>query len=250
MPRGVNALDEARLQGRLWTPQMANPSLMFVARPEALEVVSGNVATAYDQSGFGRNATGSSRPAFSTRYGGAINVTTGTRLSLASRLTFSGDFTLFTVMQNNSGGIFVPFDTSSSASGSTTNLKYMWFSGWGQYWTSFVSGNVITSTAMSGVLAQAHRRSGTAGSFWENGSRTNYTANLTACEINDAAGGRQTNIATNYFLMTVIAFDRALSDFDVAKVQGWMAWDRADYGFRNTLPASHPFANRPPLIGD
>jgi Tfp pilus assembly major pilin PilA len=253
MPRGTSLVDEARLQGRLWHPRTLNPSLMFTAKAEALEIISGDVATAYDQSGFARNATaaGSARPAFTTRNGGAINVTTGKLLSLASRLTFSGDLTLFTLMEANGGDIFVPFDTSDSAPTGGVNIKYMWFSGWGQYWTNLSGTLPIVSTSMSGVLTQVIRRSSTSGSFWEKGNRTNFTANATACNINDVAGSRQTNISTNHYLMTALAFNRALSDKDVANVQGWMAWDRRDSGFvQSQLPANHPFRNRPPLIGD
>jgi hypothetical protein len=45
----------------------------------------------------------------------------------------------------------------------------------------------------------------------------------------------------------VVACNQVLNDFEVALVEGVIAWDD---GTQSRLIGTHPFANRPPLIGD
>src|SRR3954470_21254947 len=74
MPRGINIYDEARLQGRLWTPALWRGAglegLYETGDLSTIEIATGT-KTLRDKSGLGRDltqATGSKQPAYS--YGG------------------------------------------------------------------------------------------------------------------------------------------------------------------------------------
>jgi hypothetical protein len=237
----------------LWSPIVLNPLFLFEAESNKLQVEDNAVVSIYDQSQHKRNAiaaTTQARPSFSTVYGGAINFVQQNLLSFSQNLLLSGNFTLFTFMANNGGSIFVPFDTNASTPTTSNNLKYMWFNGWGQYWTSFqVSTSPIVGTTMTNQAPylQVLRRDDNILTFWENANQTNMVANATTCNILDAGGSRQTSLPTNYFLMAAGIFDKALLTSEIQKIQGWIPWKR---GLQNILPASHPYRNRPPLVGD
>uniref|UniRef100_UPI003BA6F553 hypothetical protein n=1 Tax=Roseateles sp. TaxID=1971397 RepID=UPI003BA6F553 len=58
MPRGVSLVDEARLQGRLWTPAQVLPSLWLDGADLSTLSMSGSSVTQWrDKSGNARHAT-------------------------------------------------------------------------------------------------------------------------------------------------------------------------------------------------
>jgi hypothetical protein len=67
MPRGVSPLDEARLQGRLWSPNGLRLGAWYDASDlSTITTVSGGVSDWRDKSGNGRNltATATQRPTY------------------------------------------------------------------------------------------------------------------------------------------------------------------------------------------
>jgi hypothetical protein len=57
----------------------------------------------------------------------------------------------------------------------------------------------------------------------------------------------QVTVVTDQICYEAVAFDRALGNRECQLLEGVMAWNN---GLPNALPGNHPFALRPPLIGD
>jgi hypothetical protein len=57
----------------------------------------------------------------------------------------------------------------------------------------------------------------------------------------------QVTVATDQICYEAVAFDRELGNRECQLLEGVMAWNN---GLPNALPGNHPFALRPPLIGD
>src|SRR5688500_5791938 len=67
MPRGVDSTDEARLQGRLWTPAVLRPHAWYDAQDVSTISTATGVSEWRDKSGNGRHvtqATGTAQPAY------------------------------------------------------------------------------------------------------------------------------------------------------------------------------------------
>jgi hypothetical protein len=67
MPRGINIYDEAKLQGRLWTPALVRPALWLDAADLSTISVATGVSEWRDKSGNGRHftqGTGGTQPTF------------------------------------------------------------------------------------------------------------------------------------------------------------------------------------------
>lgn len=183
-----------------------------------------------------------------------ILANTNTFIQLPSRLTLTGNATLVMLAANNGGQIFVPFDTTSSITASSSNLKFMFYDGWNGFSTSFASGsfpNLLSNASFTGNSPAffSWRRQGTVGTFSYNFNRVTRTFNNNAIEIDYPVGARQTNLssATRHYEMLVI--NQALSDSTLDILAGYLAW-KQPWNLQSSLPANHPFKNRAPLVSD
>jgi len=92
--------------------------------------------------------------------------------------------------------------------------------------------------------------SSSATNIWANGTKGTAGSGIGSLNVGDvrignnraaADSGLKGHIAEN------MLFIKTLSDLEVQKIEGYCAWK---WGLVASLPASHPFINRPPMIGD
>jgi hypothetical protein len=108
-------------------------------------------------------------------------------------------------------------------------------------------------TSIFGWQAVAVVYNGSSSFIAVNGLRTTGTISTSATSsvAPYRLGSRFTSpFAANWFngnLAALVHFNGVWTAEEVALLQGYFAWRG---GFRNLLAASHPFRNRPPLIGD
>jgi hypothetical protein len=240
MPRGTDRYDEALLQGRLWTPRGRSNLLL---RSEELATtwtvfrssISSNAVPSPD--GFPtadkirEDGGGGSHGIFQIMAPGAIAVVYSCHFAAAERT--------WCILQTNATGAYrrAWFDLANGVVGtaeagltsSILNLGRGWFrcsvaltsGAGGKEWycqpTTANSTEAYVSTANSGVYAW--------GVQVEPGTVTKGYIRTAGAASTDIAGDTNPN-----------------------KVDGVFAWQCA--GSNNGLPASHPYKNRPPLIGD
>lgn len=267
MPRGVSRYDEARLQQRLWSPDVLRPSLWLDAADiSTITTVSGGVSQWRDKSGNNWNAsqsTAANRPTYeefssnTALPSGAINTGLpaisfdGTNDFLELPTGFLNGATVFSVAMLLRGGyvgnntcIFGPTNTAG------TGFEFIYFNG--SFFRingtqAFGSGLYPTTGEFSITTIQA---SSSVTTGQNNG--TPVTPNgpgITSVGFNGVyAFGRYAG--GNYATMRMCEFIVSPESWSVARyqlMQGYLAWK---WQLQSLLAASHPFANRPPLLGD
>lgn len=262
MPRGVSRYDEARLQGRLWTPHALRPSVVLwleAGEFPTLTLDSSDRVTVWsDRLGLrtatGDAVTGTNRPAFAS--GGApypkINFSASTAqfLGLSSSISYTAADGLCmvavvefvatraqqTIFGHTSGGPQLRLDTGTSVASGLRAAQ----------------ANLITSTAtMSGVgphviSAQFQTNYCEVGI---NGRRNTNTTNPAFTQPIIAVGSRNSGAGDESMSGGIVAglvFNRRLSLAEVARVEGYAMWR---YGRQSGLVGTHPYRNSPPLIG-
>ena len=278
MPRGISRYDEAQLQQRLWTPDLLWPNLSFwidAADLSTITVVSGGVGEWRDKSGNARHAaTTVRRPALSFNVQNALSAITFTAAS-ATKL----DTPAFSIAPNRAfcsfgvvsgAGLVAPSNTypriwttlgngDASAGGSTYQQGF--FGGGPNNGTAMLiaGGTGITQPQVTGLPTNQavllSGRFGTAGQSSDTsaisafggvsstlGSQTG-TLSTSGIRIGSDIGTSSTS-AWNSWIGEII-LTTGISFAQSVVVEGYLAWK---WGI--TLAASHPFANRPPLIGD
>jgi hypothetical protein len=275
MPRGVSLVDEARLQGRLWTPAQVLPSLWLDGADLSTLSMSGSSVTQWrDKSGNARHATTTVRNPGITRVNNlnVINFTASgaTRLDTPDfNIAPNRQFCTFAVVSGGGllGGstyrrIFTAkgVNPDTLAAGSTYPQGYLGSGANAGTAMQIAGGNGIATPIVTGLdtgpqlLTGAFGTAGLAAngnSISANGGArsvlTGQTGALSTTGIrvgsdNGTAGGSAWNGWIAELIMTL-----ALSFPQVQAVEGYLAWK---WGLVANLPAAHPFKNRPPLIGD
>ena len=277
MPRGVSRLDEAQLQGRLWTPALL-PSLAlwldasdlstisiatgvsqlrdksgnerhfgqgtaasqlqyrqagFNGRP-CLENVSGDTLT-IGSSGLGRDveaitcAIVGSHPAGITIAANAteISIAVGTsgqaRFSMSANPNSTNKYGHASRRLDTDGSTFLSSSTDSLPNRGNPWIRVaqrVYSSGVGNHWTN----GIQDMTALAG---------GTLG----NTSNTN-----------SSLGSIFTSTPNGTKLSEIVLTHSKITQQEREALEGYLAWHW--WGDVNTLPATHRFRNRPPLIGD
>jgi hypothetical protein len=272
MPRGVNKYDEARLQGRLWTPTLSRPALWFDAADASTITVSTGISEWRDKSGNGRHIS-QSTSAFQPIY-------SQTLINSLPAVVFDGsnDYLSTTSFPTSFTELYIYVIAKWQTIGnSTTTIQ------------ALVDNNHL-SDPLRGFVAQdrpdlvnrpltfEHLPNSTAGaidntttgnntwriigleassgvsdSFYRDGELIQTTANTGVFNIQS-----QLNIGAWY---TGTVYDRYLGG-QIAEIvimtnsqsgqirqlhEGYLAWK---WGLTGNLSASHPFKNRPPVIGD
>lgn len=262
MPRGFNDYDTARLQGRLWTPAVLRPGAWFDAADLSTISVATGVSEWRDKSGNGRNATQattSKQPAYvpeSQNGFGAIRLDgSDDQLDYDGTFISGSAYTMIFAHVRRKAGRNYLFGGSTATAGSTTNFLI------GGYHvdTTFRVSQFGTFNVDATVAAYSSPDPPRVAAF-----RTNPAASEQTLRLNGTQGGSNTSstaIGTNggaslgrygqpdefgqadYFEFLLIA--RSISLPETQAVEGYLSWK---WGI--PLAADHPFANRPPLIGD
>lgn len=277
MPRGVSRYDEAQLQGRLWRPSTVAPNLVgwWDADDLSTITVSTGVSEWRDKSGNGRHlsqATSGNQPALNLNNLNGRNTIKFTRSS-SNRLDLSNfpttgitELGVYFVTKWLTTGTSVVNDTQSLIDNNNAAT-----SGW-----VFQDRPDLTNKPLQAAYSPAP------------GSGASYGAVDTAQTGNDAwkivggvfvggasgsatlfDGGTQRASTSNTNTLTLNAslriggflsgnsrhFNGAFAEIIIVsnataivrqRIEGYLAWK---WGLASSLDASHPFYNRPPLIG-
>jgi hypothetical protein len=276
MPRGVSPVDEARLQGRLWTPAQVPLSLWLDGTDLSTLSASGNSVTQWrDKSGFGRNATTSVRaPAFlgnATNNLSAVNFTASSATLLDTpdfNIAPNRQFCSFAVVSGAGllGGFTFPriWVAKGAGDGSGTGSTYSQ----GYFGAGPNAGNALQIAGGAGISAPIVTgldtgpqlltgAFGTAGlaadenSLSANGGTratlTGQSGALSTTGIRIGSDVSSSNVSSWNSWIGEIIMTLALSFPQVQAIEGYLAHK---WGLTANLPAAHPFKNRPPLIGD
>lgn len=282
MARGVSRYDEAAQQGRLWTPAQLRPNVSFWC--DASDVSTITIATGVsqwrDKSGNNRHftqATAANQPSYSgTGFLGRPGITfdgvnDNLRLpgisSQITNLTHGVYWVFRRISSNTGGGGYNP--TISVLPASLTSdwgaLHYVKQSNnlvasYPYYGAPYASAydpttGVAYNNASGYVMSfQANAPSGaTAWGIHRNGALEGYTTgpNFTAFTAPNTANDGYVlahQISPLRYLNCVFAELLMVQNTNARvrqTVEGYLAWK---WGI--ALDASHPYANRPPLIGD
>ncbi|NBS93952.1 MAG: hypothetical protein EBT27_09540 [Betaproteobacteria bacterium] len=270
MPRGVSRIDEALLQRRLWTPAASRPRLWLDAADlSTITTVSGNVSEWRDKSGNANHAVPSSaslRPSL---------VLSDFQARPCIRFVRNDDLTTLNsigIGGNQNRGMFVVSRRRSvTANAANEGLMAFWGTpsnnptggrGFGidiqsttQYWYYWYDDITSTSYAAADLIH-----------IWglthTNGVGEAYATDNFVANRNVTANTTDTPVQIGWRGGAGAQFGYQYSDVDIAEIvivgetvdrktryaiNGYAAWK---WGLVSSLPASHPFKNRPPVIGD
>lgn len=248
MPRGVGLnwmYDEAQLQGRLWTPDVLRTSIWFDAADRStLTLVSGNASEWRDKSGNRRHvsqAMAANRPTYAeSGLNGRPTLDWGTDANsktLVNTTAFSNfNPKRFFAVADYDGpnppteyfGLIRPNFTSSIDWVAVMNINTLtWFTN-----TQFHNGSPTATLNAAPILHPFVLVNNTDC----NTNRTTLNIGLDTGAANRGWRGK---------ISEVIAIDYVPSVAERNLTEGYLAWKR-----NIPLNASHPFVNRPPLIGD
>jgi hypothetical protein len=241
MPRGVSPLDEARLQGRLWSPNALRLGAWYDAADLAtIATVSGAVTNWRDKSGNGRNLTPmATRPTY-TENGlnnrPALSWAGGQRGMTWTGAAFSPVRTFGVARYEGT----TPFgQTSALMSYNYSGLNDLFLAGTTDRWLFdrlvFLNGNESSSDVALPAVASPF--------LWVDNVAA--SAGRTALWIGNHGGGQSPAWRGKIAEVVITLFVPTLRDRRT--IEGYLAWK---WGLDANLPANHPFRNRPPLIGD
>ncbi len=258
MPRGLNPYDEARLQGRLWTP---NPEIirrgLNLDAQKNITVVSGAVSQWDDSDSLWSFTQGTAglRPAYqATGWNNtpSVGFTAATQRLVGTAsftpLVTTSAFTAFTVINQTATGWFfehgpltptartglvvIGADLLAVLNGQTTGTTIATNTNYLLVWRFDGSASTKSILRVNGALAASGGITATA---------TTGTGALFV------GFGPDPNSFTGR-MRDLLILPYAATDRQIELIEGYLYWK----GGRlvETPPASHPFRNRPPLIGD
>jgi|LakMenEpi03Aug12_release.lakeMendotaPanAssembly.Ray.scaffolds.fasta_scaffold07497_23 hypothetical protein len=246
--RTGSAVDDAVLQSRRLTIQHLRPIAWAHARDGVAR---------YSGSGISEIDTGLSlefaqsdanlRPTrgFTAGQVGIVPISPADQVTTPSTAQAVGDFTIAVLWWcSNTNGNVPDFIVRDSASGVYLLL-------------TSVSGPAVRATVgsvLSNTIAISTGRPFVAVLTYLDGSQTGTLRCNGSSEIATDNGLSTDNVTIDLVVNTAdeicyeaVAFDRALGNRECQLLEGVMAWNN---GLPNALPGNHPFALRPPLIGD
>ena len=252
MPRGVNPIDEARLQGRLWTPALL-PSLRAWYDPSdaaSVTLVSNAIDQISDKSGNGNHwiaPTSPQRPAYSATINGlrAIAATGSQVLATTASFNFSQHFMM---------GVFrAPGQADLIGSnGVNTGHAFSMLTFVGRHRAHFWGASGVTSVDSAATVAAnqvvvAGQSHGTATSLqnFQNGVVATAAARTATTQIFPFDRGRR-NQAGSRVIGEVVFATREFTTDERQRLEGYLAHK---WGTLILMPPTHPYRNTPPLIG-
>lgn len=275
MPRGYSRYDEASLQQRLWTPDLLRPNLSFwqdAADTSTITIQTG-VSQWRDKSGNGRNFiqnTAGNQPTYSEReflgrpgitFDGA---TDDLRLTSIASLIGNQTHGLYWVFFRRGAGtgsdayrpsISVWPSNGSADMGALHYVKnnnnlgasYPYFANPGSHSYDLSSGTAYANLVPNIMAFQSNV---TGWGVWRSGTLEGTTNGISTPNSNNAGYvlGKQINV----FRVSSITIGEVMMVQNVNTrvrqiIEGYLAWK---WGMVDRLASSHPFINRPPLIGD
>ena len=248
MPRGVSLVDEARLQGRLWTPAQWRTAVWFDAADLSTVTTVGNGVTEWrDKSGFQRHvavpSVANSPTLRQTVQNGLPAIDWGAatnNLGLRNLAVSNFNPTRYLIVAHYEGpNPFSEFGgLVAHTFGATTDVILANNTGTGWYAGSFFHNGATSAT--STALPTISQPFVAASDFAQSANRTNLFVG------NDRFLPGLTRGWRGKFF-EVVGIDFVWSGAERARAEGYAAWK---WGLVANLPATHPFKNRPPLIGD
>ena len=258
MPRGRNDYETAQIQGRLWTPDVLRPALWLDAADLSTITIATGVSEWRDKSGNGQHASQSTalnQPAYSAFGLNALPSVNfdGTNSWLDFATGFLNGATSFSVAMVMLG----PLQSNDTIFGPSTTFS-----------TGFelINVNVISKPTMfrlnniekigtglwntdSTAAISTMTGSSTLSAGWRNGASVAATdsSGTSALNFNGVYSLGRYN-STNAAIMNMSEFVIATRDVSMPErvaLEGYLSWK---WGIR--LAGDHPFANRPPMIGD
>ena len=268
MPRGVSPVDEARLQGRLWTPALVLPAVWLDAADLSTITIATGVSEWRDKSGNGRHVsqgTASQQPSYDAING--IITFDGSNDILSSATVGASGLTsvsFLTVMRMNAGGNNEDIPMGIGPTGSIGAIRCLYrmpngttvgFGGWSRdvgssAFSYDIGGQYRIIEAWNTQLATPNnvritRDGATPIAYTTGGGGLNTTAD--GFSVGSLRGGLVGNYYSNISVREIIVLYEAVSDLKRQLIEGYLAHK---WGLVANLPAAHPFKNRPPLIGD
>ncbi len=288
MPRGLNPYDEAVLQRRLWTPNLLRTALWLDANDLPTISTATGVSEWRDKSGNGRNftqGTGGTQPTFTPNglngrpvlsFNGSqwlTSINTAATWNFLHNTNGSSVFAVwkagnisdpnvaYGLMGTNAAtsaniGTYIAFDDRSSAPRNNGVLAQV--SGGGSTSVSAASADGLMPANTPVILSHiADPNNGTAAnrSFVRvNKTLSQINIQTTAPSASNASFALQIGALGNNvlpligYIAEVIILASIASNAIRQRIEGYLAWK---WGLKEAaLIADHPFAKRPPLIGD
>lgn len=280
MPRGVGlnwVYDEARLQGRLWTPDVLRPNLSFWqdAADQSTITIATGVSEWRDKSGNNRHFTqtiDANQPSYSnTAFFDLPGITfdgindnlrlTGISSQITNRT--HGVYWVFRRISSNTGGSgynptlsVMPLNGTSDygalhyiKQSNNFGASFPYYGAPSNFAFDLTSGTAYNNGIGYVMSFQANAPEGaTAWSVHRNGTLEGNTNGIATPNTNNAGYVLAHQIQVTRYLNCVFAEILMIQNTNTQirqLVEGYLAWK---WGI--LLPASHPYANRPPLIGD
>jgi hypothetical protein len=273
MSRGTDRWDEARLQGRLWTPDAHRAEGSLYAWFDASDLttvvldVSSRVSDWLDRSGNQRHtaqAASTNRPTFEANVfprglpgikGGGSGSGTVHRLLTTASYTLAQPITVYSVLKAHANGAAWPrFPISFDGIKSTTPTgriiirpsddatnDVMIFAG-----TAVLIGGDLVAQQVS-IIGGAFNGANSIGD--RNGTET-AAVNPGVGGFSNGfmlLGGAAAETEVNSFHGEFIILSKFAEGHERKRLAGYLSWK---WGAVDQLPGSHPFKNRPPLVGD
>lgn len=266
MPRGLGLVDEARLQGRLWGPQVLRPALWLDAADLSTITIATGVNAWRDKSGRGRNLSQSTPSRQPTYELSGINGRPALRAVSSSAQFLDAGANL--IGFNGGAGAhlwaFVVCTMDASASSFSRLVSY---GRDGQSDTGLENvplmlrnaGNNAITAFSGGVKSSVDVMLSTPLLLGSVYGSTNHQMFLNGAAATPSAGGFGVNTTPRIRILSdgtshwsglcgeVILGDFELSVKDRQLIEGYLAWK---WGLQTNLLSTHPFVNRPPMIGD
>jgi hypothetical protein len=259
VPRGTDRYDEARVQGRLWTPKVWKGDAKLVAWYDFSNENGGltyatGVSDAVDLSGKGNNATqpvGSAQAPWSPNVlnsKGAIlpNDIDGYNLTNALTYNATNGLSAACICYNNGSGVRVIF--SHAASTGSPNIRFN-----GDQFElvrNFQASLLLTAagTCPTGVrIVGCDFQSNSCVAWIDGTSYSNSTDPGFGSTLAHLFNDNGTSFWVGDPFGEILIGQSRWTVRDRSLVDGYLAWK---WGNVSNLVASHPFKNRPPLIGD
>jgi hypothetical protein len=288
MPRGVNIVDEAILQNRLWTPAIIRPALWLDANDLSTISVATGISEWRDKSGNGRHvsqATGGTQPTFTRNglnglpvlsFNGSQYLTSISAASVWNFLHNANGSTVFAVWKagnvadpnavyallgNNAAlsantGYYILYDDRVSSSRNDVGIVQVSRGVSGQSAVNNATANGVhpanTPVLISHICNPSAGVAANRSFLRINQSLTQGNTATNAPVSTDASFALQIGACGNNalpmvgYIAEIVVFNSIVNDRERQQVEGYLAHK---WGLRTSLVASHPFSNRPPLIG-
>jgi hypothetical protein len=289
MPRGVNRVDEAVIQNRLWSPDVLRTALWLDASDISTITVATGVSEWRDKSGLGRNVTqgtGIAQPTLTlnelngksvlsfngSQYLTSINTAAtwnflhNTNGSSVFAVWKAGNVadpnTIYTLLGNNGAasantGYYIIYDDRASASRNDAIISQISRGVTGQVAASNTTANGVhpaNTPVIISLIADPNNGVAANRSFLRiNRTLTQANVDINAPVATDASFVLQIGAAGNNvvlhvgYIAEVIILSSIVSNNTRQILEGYLAWK---WGMITSLLPTHPYINRPPLIGD